>query len=213
VQLSIASIHHGLRVISRRLALELLLSSVATVLAMMVFSHLSNPAPLRQGERQAAFEEAVAAGAGNAAIKAFMERAALSAAATGRRPELPAARIAVAASTEPESPPARIAVATLVEPEAAAVPRALIAALPRHPAGEPHVRAPRLAVAVPVLPPPRPVSVAVAAPAAAEGTYPFEHVMRLPAMIWDTASSAGAFVVDNVAAVGGQFDSVAQSLL
>jgi hypothetical protein len=209
VQLSIASIHHGLRVISRRLALELLLSSVATVLAMMVFSHLSNPAALRQ----AAFEEAVAAGAGNAAIKAFMERAALSAAANGRRPELPAARIAVAASTEPESPAARIAVAPLAEPEAAAVPRALIAALPRHPAGEPHVRAPRLAVAVAVLPPPRPVSVAVAAPAAAEGTYPFEHVMRLPAKIWDTASSAGAFVVDNVAAVGGQFDSVAQSLL
>jgi hypothetical protein len=210
VQLSIAGIHHSFRLVSRRVAVELLGGGLAAVLATIVFSHVSHTTPLQQRERRAAALDGATA---NATIKSFMVRAALSARANGSRPRRFEPPLVSAGTMAPE-PVRTAAVAALAELKTVPPP-VTIALLARHPAGKgPRIRTTRPAV----LPPARPIAVvvAVAAPAtiaSAEGARPFERVMRWPAKIWDTASSTGAFVVDNVTAVGSQFDSVAQRLL
>jgi hypothetical protein len=206
LHLSIAMVRNGLHVVSRKMAVEALASIVSALLAAAILSHMGRPSvSLGSGERPAAgVEEMLASGATDSAVKQFIESVALAALSSNARVEPAARPVTVAASTEPDAPSSR-----------ASAP-----SQPPHPtSAKPRVRVWRPISRLAALPPQRPqlaAAAAVAAPAApipaaqAKSLPPLEHVARLSSDLWDSASSAGAFVVDNVASARDRLGAAAK---
>lgn len=200
----------GLHALTWKFATEVLVSSLATLLVMAVFSHVTKPAsPMaRDDGRLTSLEGRPAAGKTSESSETaddFVERVALSHIASLKAPASQTAIVAVAASE-----PAAEAGAPL--------PPRLPATL-RH--DRPSASKVHVAASVPkVLPPPPPATIeppiAVAAPAPvlvkAEPLPPLQYGMRLVSNIGTIISVSQTRVVQSVASVGDTLTSLAKKL-
>jgi hypothetical protein len=186
----------GLHALTRKFVAEVLVSSLATLLVMVLFSHLTKPAaPLAPDERQLASQDAQpAVRETRESLDDFMERVALSHVAL-KAP--PAAASETASVTTNDTAPAT------------AAPSASRQAAARH--DRPHSA--KAHVASVTAPPPaqapqQPVEQAVASnPAGADWLRPLQTGMRLVASLQDMVAASSARVVNGVASVGGALTS------
>jgi hypothetical protein len=199
-------IRNGLHAGTRKLVGEVLVSSLSTVLAMVILSNLTKPAPpfapidgpISSAVRGSAGEETSDASAD------FLERVALS----------------HVASLRAASPDAATVVATSELPTDAAIP--LPAPLPprRPAASQDHARSnkERVAVSLPKGPspaqPPFATSEAavVSAPVTAERFNPLQYGTRLVASLGDIVSASDKRVVEGLGSVGDALTSLVKKL-
>lgn len=200
-------IRSGLHVPTRKLVTEVLVSSLATLLVMAMFSNLVKPtAPAARLDAPVSGSAGGLAASGtNEATADFMERVALS--HVGHKPA--AANEAIVAPSEPVV----AAVAALAQRPAVA---------PRH--DRPHAVVTHVAANVPdVLPPPRPplarvepavpsASVAVTAPVTTKPLRPLQYGMRFVTQFVDFVPASGTRVVEGVTSMGDALTSFAKKL-
>jgi hypothetical protein len=208
-------VRSGLRVLTQKLAIEILVSSVATLLVMAMFSSVMKATPPSLGAVAANVVAAPAGGSGDKTAD-FIEQVALSHVA-GLKP----------------APAAANPAATPTNTTAAGTPAAVPPAPAHTAAARPHDRQVAVHVAAAdVLPPPRPsfaasepvvipaiVPAVVAVPAKPKriapleyGLRPLRYGMHLVTSAVDFVPATGTRVVEGVASVGDALSSFAKKL-
>jgi hypothetical protein len=195
----------GLHTLTRKYVADVLVSSLATVLVMVVFGNLTKLAgPVARDDRPlAASGPAPAAGPTRESLDEFMERVALSHVAS---PKAPLAGYGEAVHA-PAGDPA---------PVAAPQPTSRQIAAQKH--ERPHSgKAQQVAAAAKVPPPAQPplqrvepfVASSAAAPpdGGADWLHPLQYGLRLAANVEDIVTASSARVVDGVLSVGGALTS------
>jgi hypothetical protein len=114
-------IRNGLHTMTRKLLTEVLVSSLATLLGMAIFSNVTKPAPpfAQDDRRLSSFDGGPAGGEKSKAIADFMQRVALSHVASLRAPPAATSEATIVATSEPTT----AAVVPLPPPRPAAAPR------------------------------------------------------------------------------------------
>lgn len=227
-------IRRGLHFLTRKLLTEVLVSSLATLLVMAMFSSVMKATPPSSGV--AADPAARPASASGEKTANFMEQVALSH-VVGLKPAAadPSSTAAAASRPAGAAGPGSVVVAS------AAAPAALVQ--PAHPSAErghdrAHASAARVAADIPdVLPPPRPPVAAPEPVAAAEpvatvepavvvaapqkekphriidyGLRPLRFGMHIVTNVVDFVPASGTRVVEGVASVGDALTSFAKKL-
>ncbi len=195
---------------TRKLVGEVLVSSLSTVLAMVILSNLTKPAPpfSRLDGPISSAVRGSAAGETSDASADFLERVALSHVASLRAP----------------SPDAATVVGTNELPTGAAIP--LAAPLPprRAAASQDHARSSKERVAVnvnvakgpapaqPPLPLPTGEAAVASAPVTAERFNPLQYGTRLVASLGDIVSASDKRVVEGLGSVGDALTSLVKKL-
>jgi len=208
VQAPISIVRNGLHAGTRKLVGEVLVSSLSTVLAMIILSNLTKPAPpfSRLDGPISSAVRGSAAGETSDASADFLERVALS----------------HVASLKAASPDAATVVGASELPTDAAIP--LAAPLPpRRPgASQDHTRSSKERVAAnvnvakspaPAQPPlPTGEAAVASAPVTAERFNPLQYGTRLVASLGDIVSASDKRVVEGLGSVGDALTSLVKKL-
>jgi hypothetical protein len=198
-------IRNGLYALTRKFA-EILVSSLATVLVMVLFPYATKPTPpvARDDGRLTSIDGRPAREQTSDALGDFMERVALSHVAALRAPPAAVSQPANVAMSEPT-----IAAAVPLPPRPAAASRR-----DRPRSSKAHVAASVPKVLPPAQEPLATIEPAVAsAPVKAEPLPPLQYRMRLVANLGGMISSSETRVVESVASVGDGLTSLAKKLL
>ena len=194
-------IRNGFNALTRKLVPEVLVSGLATLLVMALFSNVMKATPPSSRADRPGFDGQFASASGETTAD-FMERVALSHVA-GLKPPPAAA----AASADATSEPTTAAAAPLP-------PR--LATAPGH--DKPRAAVVHVAASVPdVLPPPRPPlatiePAVVSEPAKAKPLRPLRYGMRLVTQLVDFVPASGTRVVEGMASIGDALTSFAKKL-
>jgi hypothetical protein len=193
-------IRNGFNALTRKLVPEVLVSGLATLLVMALFSNVMKAAPPSSRADRSGFDGQLAAATSQTTAD-FMQRVALSHVAGLKPPP------ATMASADATSEPATAAAAPLP-------PR--LAAAPGH--DKPRAAVVHVAASMPeVLPPPRPPlatiePAVVSEPAKTEPLRPLRYGMRFVTRLVDFVPASGTRVVEEMASIGGALTSFAKKL-
>ena len=217
MQVPTFSVRNGFHALTRKFVAEVLVSSLATLVVIVLFSHLTKPgAPVAQDNYlPSASDRSAAAGQTKESLDDFMERVALSHISGLKTPPVAASQEAIVAVNEPTT-------------DTGAPLPPLAAAAPRHErasSSKVHV-----ASVAKVLPPPPPIAViepaAGPAPAVIEPAVvtastkaevplvaPLQYGMHLVSNLGTIISVSQTRVVESVASVGDALTSLAKTSL
>ena len=197
-------IRNGLLTLTRKFV-EILVSSLATVLVMALFPYATKPIPpfARDDGRLSSIDGGPAREQTSEALADFMERVALSHVAALRASPAAASQPANVAMGEPTT-----AAAVPLPPRPAAAPRR-----DRPGSSKVHVAASVPKVLPPAQEPLATIEPAVAsAPVKAEPLPPVQYAMRLVANLGGMISTSETRVVESVASMGDGLTSLAKKL-
>jgi hypothetical protein len=200
---SLSPIRNLLHAITRKLVTEVFVSSLATLIAMAVFSYVTKPAPrfVRDEGRLSSFDGGPIGGEKSEALADFMERVALSHVASLKAPPAAPSQATLVAASEhsvvPLPPPRPADAARHDRPSsgkvhvAVSVPKVLPSAEPPLTTTEPTV---------------------VPAPVKEEPLRPLQYGMRVAANLGDIVSASNTLVVESVASMGDALSSIVKKL-
>ncbi len=196
---SLSPIRNRVHAITRKLVTEVLISSLATLIAMAVFSNVTKPSPqfARDEGRLSSFDGGPA-GEKNEALADFMERVALSHVASLRAAPSQATVVATSEPSVVPLPPPRPAGVATHDRSSSGKVRVAVSVPKVQPSAQPP-----LATIEPTVAP---------APVKGEPLRPLQYGMRLVANLGDIVSASNTRVVESVASVGDALSSLVKKL-
>jgi hypothetical protein len=198
----------GLHALTWKFVTEVLVSSLATLLVMAIFSHVTKPASpvARDDGRLTSFEGKPAAAETSETVDDFMQRVALSHVASLKAPASQTASVAASESTAEASTPLPPRPPTALRHDRPSASKVHVAA------SVPKVLPPVPSPLATIEPPPVVVAASAPVPVKAEPLPPLQYGMRLVSNVGTIISVSQTRVVESVASLGDTLNSLAKKL-